>query len=351
MIPYLLSWSFFAAPALSTPRKRLTGASCLAVVLFLTLLIGLRDGVGGDWGNYLPYLDRVAFLSFSEVLQQTEPGYALLNWYATQSGGGVYAVNVVCGLIFSLGLLAFCRSQPRPWLALALAFPYLVIVVAMGYSRQGVAIGFEMFALLALQRDQLLRFLGWIALAATFHRTVLVLLILPASTLSGSLRFSQLIRLALLVGSAYGLYSAVIAPDLDYYVQGYIEAQYQSQGALIRVALCLLPALLFLLNRRRFQLSADQQRIWSLIALLAVAAAIGLFTVASSTAVDRLALYLIPIQIFVGSRIPDAALLGLRPPMWNQLLILFSFAVMIVWLLFAGHSYAWVPYRSVLFQI
>jgi len=218
----------------------------------------------------------------------------------------------------------------------------------MGYSRQGVAIGLELLGLLALERGRLLRFLAWIALAATFHRTVLVLLLLPAATLSPNLRFGQLIRLGLLAGAAYGLYSAVIAPDIDYYVQGYLEAEYQSQGALIRVVLCLLPALLFLPNRRRFRLPPDTQRIWTLISLLAVAAAIGLFTVASSTAVDRLALYLIPLQLFVGSRLPDTRLWGLSPGAWKQLLVLFSFAVLIVWLLFAGHSQYWLPYRNLL---
>jgi hypothetical protein len=347
MLPYLLSWSIFAYPGLGNAR-RIASTTILAIGVFLTLLIGLRDQVGGDWGNYFPYLDRSIGIPFAEIFQEDEPGYGLLNWIAANWGGGVYLVNTVCGLVFSIGLLQFSRAQPRPWLALTLAFPYLITVVAMGYSRQGVAIGLEMIALLALQRDRLLQFLAWIALAATFHRTVLVLLILPASTLSGSLRFSQLIRLFLLLGAAYGLYSAVIAPDIDYYVQGYIVAEYQSQGALIRVFLCLLPALAFLFNRRRFQLPADTQRIWTLISLLSVAAAIGLFTVASSTAVDRLALYLIPLQIFVGSRIPDTRIFGIAPASWNQLLILFSFAVLIVWLLFAGHSQYWLPYRNLL---
>jgi hypothetical protein len=347
MIPYLLSWSVFATAGLSSPR-RIATTTLLALAIFLTLLIGLREEVGGDWFSYFPYLERSIGLPFAEVFQEDEPGYGLLNWIAANWGGSVYMVNTLCGLIFSIGLLQFCRAQPRPWLALTLAFPYLITVVAMGYSRQGVAIGLEMIALLALQRDRLLQFLGWIALAATFHRTVLVLLILPASTLSGSFRFSQLIRMLLLIGAAYGLYTAVIAPDIDYYVQGYIQAQYQSQGALIRVVLCLLPALVFLFNRRRFCLSADTQRIWTLMSLLAVAAAIGLFTVASSTAVDRLALYLIPLQIFVGSRIPDTRILGISPASWNQLLIAFSFAVLIVWLLFAGHSDYWLPYRNIL---
>ena len=347
MLPYLISWGVFASAGLGSAR-RIASSTVLALGLFLTLLIGLREQVGGDWFNYFPYLHRSVGLPLAAILLEAEPGYGLLNWIGANIGGSVYFVNTICGLVFSIGLLLFCRAQPRPWLALCLAFPYLVTVVAMGYSRQGVAIGLEMIAMLALQRDRLLQFLAWIALAATFHRTVLVLLILPASTLSGGLRFSQLIRLALLAGAAYGLYSAVIAPDIDYYVQGYLEAEYESQGALIRVALCLLPALAFLPNRRRFQLPPDIQRIWTLISLMAVAAAIGLYTVASSTAVDRLALYPIPLQLFVGSRIPDTRLFGIPPGLWNQLLIAFSFAVLIVWLLFAGHSYAWLPYRNLL---
>ena len=347
MLPYLLSWGLFASAGLGSAR-RIASSTVLALGVFLTLLIGLREQVGGDWFNYFPYLDRSIGLPFAAILLETEPGYGLLNWIGANIGGSVYFVNTICGLVFSIGLLLFCRAQPRPWLALTLAFPYLVMVVAMGYSRQGVAIGLEMIALLALQRDRLLQFLAWIALAATFHRTVLVLLILPTLTLSGSLRFSQLIRFGLLAGAAYGLYAAVIEPDLDYYVQGYLEAEYQSQGALIRVALCLLPALLFLPHRRRFQLPPDTQRIWTLISLMAVTAAVGLFTVASSTAVDRLALYLIPLQLFVGSRLPDTRLFGIPPGLWNQLLIAFSFAVLIVWLLFAGHSYAWLPYRNLL---
>lgn len=348
MLPYLLSWGVFASAGLGSAR-RIAGSTLLALGAFLTLLIGLREQVGGDWFTYFGHIDRSFGLPFAEVFLETEPGYGLLNWIGANWGGSVFLVNTLCGLVFSIGLLLFCRAQPRPWLALCLAFPYLVTVVAMGYSRQGVAIGLEMLALLALQNNKLLLFLGWIALAATFHRTVLMLLFLPASTLSaGFLRFSQLIRLGLLAGVAYGLYSAVIAPDLDYYVQGYLEAEYESQGALVRVALCTLPAVAFLLNRRRFQLIPDVQRIWSLLSLMAVAVAIGLITVASSTVVDRLALYLIPLQLFVGSRVPDARIFGIPPGTWNQLLIAFSFAVLIVWLFFAAHSYAWLPYRNVL---
>ncbi|NDC15865.1 MAG: EpsG family protein, partial [Synechococcaceae bacterium WB9_2_170] len=132
------------------------------------------------------------------------------------------------------------------------------------------------------------------------------------------------------------------------YQSGYIDAEYQAQGALIRVLLCLLPALVFLLARRRFQLSSLQQRIWILLSVGSILAAIGLATVASSVVIDRLALYLLPLQIFVGSRLPDTQLLGITPRVWNQLLIALSLTVLLVWLLFASNSYAWLPYRNLL---
>ncbi len=40
------------------------------------------------------------------------------------------------------GLVQFCRKQPLPWLALAVAAPFIIIVVGMGYTRQSVALGF-----------------------------------------------------------------------------------------------------------------------------------------------------------------------------------------------------------------
>ena len=124
----------------------------------------------------------------------------------------VFISSTLYVALYFLLVYFFSCSQPRPWLALTLAVPYLIIVVALGYSRQSVAIGIELVALLFLQQNKLFHFMGLIAVASTFHRTVLVLLVLPASTLSANLRFSQLIRILLLSGSAYGLYTSILSP-------------------------------------------------------------------------------------------------------------------------------------------
>jgi hypothetical protein len=161
MWPYWLMFLVPAFGALAQPRLRAVNMSArrafglngqwLLVWFVLTLLIGYRFEVGGDWINYLRNLQGMYYVGFGEALTLGDPGYRLLEWLSVQLDWGIYGVNVIGGAIFAFGLVVFCRSLPRPWLALAVAVPYLVTVVAMGYTRQGIAIGVAMLALVALE--------------------------------------------------------------------------------------------------------------------------------------------------------------------------------------------------------
>jgi hypothetical protein len=66
----------------------------------------------------------------------------------------------------------------------------------------------------------------------------------------------------------------------------------------------------------------------------------------SSVVVDRLALYLIPLQLVVFSRLPFAFAKGGKP---NGLLtvgvIAYSATVQFVWLTSATHASYWLPYK------
>ena len=142
----------------------------------LTLAIGLRHEVGGDWGSYLGHIDDAMGNSIENTSASlTDISYAYITWFGANVWGGIYIVNLSCAILFVWGLVSFCRLQPRPWLALLTAVPYLITVVAMGYTRQGVAIGIALLGLSALTRGRLVYFLMWIFLAATFHKSVLVL--------------------------------------------------------------------------------------------------------------------------------------------------------------------------------
>lgn len=350
MFPYFLIWAWVGWSALSG-RQRWSQLTSIGIWLVFTLLIGLRVEIGADWGAYLGYLERQIGMPLDYPLTSSELGYALANWIGANLNWDIFGVNLICGGLFSAGLVRYCRNQPYPWLALALAFPYLTVVVAMGYSRQGVAIGLELLALLALERDRLLQFLAWLALASTFHASALTMLVLPLAKIRRNLgRLTGLLRLLLLGGAGYGLYSAILSGSVESYQEVYLEAQYQSQGALVRVALCVLPALIFLWKQREFPITPQQRSTYTLMSWLAVAAGIGLVVSPSSTAVDRVALYLIPLQIFVGSYLPLIRLQGFSTALWRQLLVILSLAVLSVWMFFAAHASAWIPYRNLLFE-
>lgn len=313
------------------------------VWLFLTLTIGLRYQVGGDWNSYLTMLFNARGLSFYEVFLERDPGYVLLNWLSVYTVDSVWPVNTFCGAVFATGLIRFSLIQQRPWLAMAVAVPYLVIVVAMGYSRQGVAIGFSMIAFVSLLRGgSIVRFTLWMVLAAAFHRSALLLLPI-AALVSTRGRVWSILWVA---AATLALYDLFLSDSIENLRAGYIDRAASSQGAAIRVAMNAVPAGLFLLLRKRFDLTRVEFRFWVVMALLSAASVLFLIFSPSSTAVDRASLYLIPIQLFVFSNIVGVLSRSPRNDLVLVSLVLAYYAaIQFAWLMFSSHAQYWVPYQ------
>ena len=183
---------------------------------------------------------------------------------------------------------------------MTVAIPYLLIVVAMGYSRQGVALGLAMLGLNALSNRSTLWFAVWVALATTFHKSAVVLL--PIGALASA---QNRYWTAAWVGLTTALvYKQLVEKDVDLLYVNYVQAEYQSQGALIRLLMNAIPATILLVWRSRFQFTEADRRLWTWFAVISLALLSLLVVSRSSTAVDRVALYLLPLQIVVFSRLP-----------------------------------------------
>jgi hypothetical protein len=194
----------------------------------------------------------------------------------------------------------------------------------------------------ALSDRKILRFVVFVALAATFHKSAVILM--PLAVLGGSRHRGWT---TLWVALASLLFYVLLLQDaVDALTTNYVGAQYDSSGAAIRVAMNAVPAALFLWFRRRFDMAANDRMFWTWMSLGALAF-IGLLVVSpSSTAVDRVALYWIPLQLFVLSRLPDA--MAQQPELnviWTRLVVAYSAAVLFVWLFFATHATYWLPYQ------
>ena len=158
MTVYWITYSFlvFLAFTSKTRKQKPNGffrknfnLLTLYFFFFFVLFIGFRFDVGGDWNQYLVMYLRVNDFSSSGFILG-DPAFNFLNLISSQLGIGFHGSNIICAGIFMYGLLKFCRYLPRPNLALLVAFPYLIIIVGMGYQRQSVAIGLSMLATLAL---------------------------------------------------------------------------------------------------------------------------------------------------------------------------------------------------------
>jgi hypothetical protein len=346
LFAYWLLFGLFTLGAVTERSQRPGGFRADAVLtflgIFMILMIGLRFQVGADYEAYLRIFDYVSRLTFLEALQRDDPGYHVLNWIVASFDGSMWLVNVVCGGIFGWGLLRLCQTEPSPRTAALIAIPYLVVVVAMGYTRQAVAIGFIMAGIASLARGgSSMKFIVYVAFAALFHKTAVI--VLPLAIFAGQ-RNHFLNALAVLA-AAYGLYGALLEDSVDKLVVNYLDARYESQGAAIRVAMNIVPALLILFAGRRLCLDDRMLRFWRLVAFTALACVPALFLLPSSTAVDRVALYLLPIQV-VG--IGRSILLFKSYGAARALIVGYCFAVLYVWLNFASHSFAWLPYRTVI---
>lgn len=309
--------------------------------LLITAMIGLRFEVGADYWQYIEIFDETARMGLDRAVQRGDPAYQLLNWLVAEAGFEQWVVNLVCAAIFAWGLARFVRAQPAPMAALLVAFPYLVLVVANGYTRQSVAIGLIMAGLAPVVRGgSVIRFAFYVAVAAAFHRTAVV--VLPLVILAG--QRSRFVNIVAGVAVMFLLYDLLLAESVDSLVENYIEARYGSQGAAIRVAMTAVPAVLMLAFGSRLDFGRQERATWRLFALASLVMVPLLLLLPSSTAVDRIALYLLPIQIAVIPRF----LLAIAGPMAGRLAIVaYCVLIQFVWLNFAAHARFWVPYQTV----
>ena len=340
----LVYWLMFLLPALFTfsPLRaswRLQQILWLAFGLIFTVIIGFRYQVGADWGGYNRNFAIAADMTLLNVVFASDPAYVFLNWLSSKLGWGIYGVNMVCGGIVMTGIVSFSRRQALPWLAILVAVPYMVIVVTMGYTRQSVAMGFEILALLALLDGRLQKYFIYAALGVLFHKSAIILL--PLILLVNSR--NRIVTLVW-VGLAGLLLGGALV--IDYYnssIQSYIDGGLVSDGGPIRVAMNVVPASLLLLFRKKFTVEGSERRLWVWMAVLAIAC-IPLLQI-SSTMADRVALYFMPVQLFVFSRVHYLFQNSILKMASITAVVLAYGLVQWVWLSYSNQAYNWVPYQ------
>jgi hypothetical protein len=344
---YIFLYITVSIGALTNAKSQAVRSSWLVWLFMgvvLVIFIGWRDYVGGDWSNYLRRFHAIEGLSFAQTLEQSDIGYQFLVYWMSRWGFEIYSVNFLSAILFASGLIAFLRREINPWLGLSVAVPYLIIVVSMGYTRQGVALGLVMWGLASLDKKRFIRFLLFILVAVSFHKSAIMMI---AFGIFAHGRGKLLKAFAVATAGA-GIWFSFVETDSHALWQNYVTSQMESQGALIRVVLNAIPALLLLIFHKRWKRYFRDYTLWFMVA---VASIMSLFLVNfASTAIDRMALYFIPIQIVVYTRLPFLAKRVFAPSVTTLLIVLFYLLILLVWLNFAVNARYWVPYHNLLWS-
>ena len=295
MIPYLF---LISIPLLTIPFNYLSfnkynKTSFIYLSLFLFLFIGFRYQTGGDWFVYLSnfkyYGENFSFDHRSDL------GYEFLSYFVYQLTGNFYILNIIIAFINCYSLYFFIRTLKNPILSFYISLPIIVLILYMGFVRQGIAFSFLLLALANINKKNLNYYYLFILLGILFHKSLIFFLII--GIIYDERKFIKLITSLLILSILFifskdfiGLYTTYIGALKGVYYD-------ESSGATIRIIMNLIPALFLLFFRKRLYDNHETKRIYIFLSITLIFMFI--FKDFAITFVDRLNYYFVIIPLYV----------------------------------------------------
>lgn len=299
MIYYLLLFKFFFFSILSEKFKI---NKFLEVSIFLTLflVIAFRYETGGDWTSYEiinNYYHTENFSIFDEVfsinLTTSFFNYIILLFENILK----LEINIFFfhSVFFCVFYFIFIKQFPDIFFSLIVSFPVLIILLSMGFLKQGLALStFAVFLSIANSRIRYLFFF----LTPFFHPPSLVLLIIYSLSkffFLYKLNFLKILSLLLLVFSLYIIFRYQIKLYIDNYLSN--ENSYYSTGAIHRTLINVFCSILYLFIyvNNKYLIPEKFRNFFLIIAIFCLL--LFPFVFFFDTATDRVFLYFSLIQI------------------------------------------------------
>tara|TARA_B100001250_G_C19743148_1_gene763989 strand:+ start:66 stop:1106 length:1041 start_codon:yes stop_codon:yes gene_type:complete len=311
------------------------------IIFLLSIFIGFRNEVGGDWIHYENFYYTVPDLHFNEIISSNLV-YIYINQIAHYLGIQIIGVNFICAILFMFALATFLNNTPNKWLSLAISFPIIIIILSMGYTRQGLAFSFSLFLIKALEEKKLFLSFIFITLSILSHKTGLFI--------SSFLLFLYLwyhkkylyLVLGVIIPIFFGYFFLTSYSHLLYNYAGSGQ-HFFSYGSLPRSLLIFFIAILFIIYKKKFKNMTEYQIfIYTSFAYMIIFLFPLCFT--TSTLVDRLLLYLYPLKlVFISfANLKDKSIRFI-----TFIISSIYFFYLITWVSFGKNSFSWVPYKFV----
>ena len=226
-------------------------------VLLIWFIIGSRDvSVGIDTKDYVEDFRTVSLSWFSE---STEPLYILVTYLTRQFTSNYHIFFLIMSLPFCMGvyklLTKYLHKADEMFLGVCILFLFGIFYLSMAAMRQTAALGFTILAFMAADKNKWKSFAMWAIIAAGFHNTAILALIMYP------LRYLNLRKYGILI--VVGLYalSLVIPKDFMMLLQLTLDSDnmkytqygtdYESELSLSGFYLQLIPLIIVYIRREK----------------------------------------------------------------------------------------------------
>ena len=105
-----------------------------------------------------------------------DAGYEFLQLVFLNLNLEFHFITLVIAFIYICAIANIAKKNDYQIFTFLIAFPFLIIVVGMGYHRQAAAFGFIIFALDQLNKNKSINCFLLIFLAVLFHKSALILI-------------------------------------------------------------------------------------------------------------------------------------------------------------------------------
>jgi hypothetical protein len=322
-----------------------------ALIIILILFIGLRNEIGPDWFTYLHKLDGLNYYSLSDVFSSTEPAYSVLNWIGANTNTGIYLVNSLCGVFLITGIVSLGKNIGDIGLTILCSYPYLIVVVGLGLTRQSAAIGLLMCSFRLIKKNKLINYIILITLAMAFHTSAIINIILPIFSYC-KIQLKYITSIIMLVFVIFILLNYTYTKEIfHYYISSFVNSDYQSKGAGIRIMIVTVSGVLYILFNKKFtNLNYRLNKYLLIYSYASLLFPILLFNIQSSVGLDRLCLYWLPLSIVTLVSLTSCIINIYKRLILILFIIIYNLLILIVWLNYSDNKYSYMPYKSILIK-
>ncbi len=324
------------------------------ICLYFIIFVGARFEVGGDWFVYLKNFNNIDVNDFRGLLtSRNEIGYSFVSFLIKYFGLNFFYFNLILSVVVITSVFFFVKKNVNPFLGLIIIYPLFIVVFSMGFVRQAIACSFILISIYNLENKKILRYYLFVLLAASFHISALLFIIVHPIVKISSLKFKlkdilQALTVVLIMSIIFYLaYNTLIIKNLIYaYLKGGREARtydYPS-GAIIRIFITISPAFLYILISKYIFEDLYKRKLYIILSFLCIA--ISLLFIQFPVFVDRYLYYFIFLQIIIFGRFPYLFLNKNLRNSFEYIIIAYYLIIFLVWINYADHIRWWIPYST-----